>query len=461
MLRMKVRNSIHSLSITLLFFSFLYISSNQFNVTTSSEAFLKNNCSNSTYSNLVTLNTFPVDLDLLFWSDNLTVRNQKLNNLGNGSWGWILTPWGGHFISGHHEGADKWYLYAERYLEVYAPHDGQFQHSISIGNGTIIQIKSNNVVVDLGVGIDIGPDCSLGFGHIFLLETIYNEIQTTETYHCTEGELIGYTPGPWALDFHYYYGENYVSICPYPALSTNLQVKLGYYYTLQYERAKISGVHPESEICNPYEIPIENTAWGVWQYQSGPYDSYYEGLEDFGLYQPSFITLFSRDFANPETFHKDPKDNTKNLTEDTIGLFKDGQAATNIPEYPAIGECLVEVVQGDSTDGILKLITHWSSDWGPGNTSIYAKVLVENGQEGYVDDLLTIEYFDNLVDAQSEFTPDKLTYERFIPWWDDTTNGKPTNDFGSELVSSTLLSLGILIAATTRRKRKAKERIIK
>ena len=449
--QMTLRNSIQGLSMLLLFCSFMWASSSQVNIMTNTESFHNNSSDNSEYSNLVTLNTFPVDLDLLFWSDNLTIRNQNLNALGNNSYGWMLTPWGGHFISGHHEGADKWYLYADRYLEVRASHDGQFQSNPWIGNGSIIQIEGNDVVVDLGVGIDIGQDCSLGFGHIYLLESIFNEIQATDTYYCTEGELIGYTPGEWALDFHYYYGENYESICPYPALSTNLQVKLGHYYTLQYERAKISGVHPESHICVPTDISIENTAWGVWQYQSGPYNSYYEGLTDIGLYEPSFITFFRRDLTNPETFHKDPKDKLKNLTEDTIGLFKDGQHATDIPEYPSIGECLVESIQGNSTDGIFELITNWLSDWGPGNSSIFTKVSINKGQVGYEDDILTIEYFDNLIDAQLGFTGNNITYKRFLPYWADSTS---TNETGYKQIIFTILGLGVFIVFTIIRKRK-------
>lgn len=415
---MKTKKTMQGWILTLLFFSLVVVASLQVRTIPNSDSFYATPCDNSDYSNLVTLTTFPVDLDLLFWSDNLTIRNQHLNALGNGSWGWILTPWGGHFISGHHEGADKWYLYANRYLEVRAPHDGQFQPEPQIGNGSIIQIKGNDVVVDLGVDIQIGQDCSVGFGHIFLLESIFTEIQTTGSYSCVEGELLGYTPGMWALDFYYYYGESYESICPYPALSLDLQNQVDYYFSLQYERAKIGGVYPESDLCVPLDIGIENTVWGVWRYQTGPYDSYYENLDHFGRYELSFITFLSRDLTNLETFYKDPKDGSTNLTAATIGLFKDGQSATEIPGYLSIGECLVEQVQGNYTEGILKLVTHWSSDWEPSNTSLYAKIRINKGQEGYRDDLLTIEYFANLLDAQAGFTQNNLTYKRFFPYWD-------------------------------------------
>ena len=40
----------------------------------------------------VQINTFPVDLDLLFWADDLSMQNQKLNELGNGTESWMLSP---------------------------------------------------------------------------------------------------------------------------------------------------------------------------------------------------------------------------------------------------------------------------------------------------------------------------------------------------------------------------------
>ena len=63
----------------------------------------------------VLLETFPIDLDLLFWEDQPSEQAARLNNIGNGTWGWMLTPWGGHFISSHFEGADKWYFYCDRH----------------------------------------------------------------------------------------------------------------------------------------------------------------------------------------------------------------------------------------------------------------------------------------------------------------------------------------------------------
>ena len=54
---------------------------------------LYNNKMVKSMNNGVILNTFPVDLDKLFWFDNKTMQNYKLNLIGNGSYVWLLTPY--------------------------------------------------------------------------------------------------------------------------------------------------------------------------------------------------------------------------------------------------------------------------------------------------------------------------------------------------------------------------------
>jgi len=121
------------------------------------------------------------------------------------------------------------------------------------------------------------------------------------------------------VDFLYLY--KYESICPFQCLSSELQAKLGAYFDLQYERMRLSGRYPQSTIC--VDPDIENSCWGVWSYFTDPYDSYYEDLKDFGLYETSFLTLFNRQFANPETYWRDIQYPHLNLTSDILGIFGD------------------------------------------------------------------------------------------------------------------------------------------
>ncbi|NHJ85464.1 MAG: hypothetical protein FK734_08365 [Asgard group archaeon] len=367
-------------------------------------------------STLAVMNTFPVDMDLLFWADNPSVQADRLNTIGNYSNGWIVSPWGAHFVSNHIEGADKWYLYCGRHLDVYAPTEGDFIHDLSVGNGTVDNINGHDVVIDIGITIGLEYACGVGFGHINLLKSIYDQIINSNDYHFTEGELIGVTPYPWAMDFYYYAGSNFQSICPYAALSTTLQNQINHYYGLQYERAIISGLHPESHMCNPFDININDSIWGTWQYYSGPYNSYFDSDSWYGEYQAGFITLLRRDLTTTETFYRDPRDPTnQNLTENILGIFGDCNGQ-DIPEYQKTGDSLVTVLEGTQKDGILGIITYSYAEWGY-NTTIYTKVLLEENNFGYFDDMLTIEYFPTLEEAQSGFTTNNITYSRFIPYW--------------------------------------------
>jgi hypothetical protein len=355
------------------------------------------------------IETFPVDLNLLFWSDNITIRNQTLDSLASGGFGWILTPWGGHFISGHVEGADKWYLYAARRIEVRTPLAGTLE-DLKIADGTVFDVNGTAVVKDVGLNIDLGNDYYIQFGHLDILKNISDIIDSTDSYSFSENEFVGYTPDPWALDFYFSY--KHCNICPYPYLSPELQSNLTEFYNLQYHRAKIGGTHPESNLCNNMSIEIENTIWSVWWYDHGPFDSYFNAVEWNMGFDASPLTLLNRNFTNPETFHKDPRNHSESLSEDVIGVFSDG-IGQDIPEYTKIGASLIELVEGNHTTGILKLMPYENEEWG-WNVTAYARFCVIQQNQDMEDDLLTIEYFPSLPAAQSGFTEDNITYTRYI-----------------------------------------------
>ena len=371
-----------------------------------------------TTNSLVVLDTFPVNLDLLFWEDDPSVLAASLNTIGNYSNGWIITPWGGHFVSNHIEGADKFYLYANRYLEVYAPADGSLDGDVYVGNGAIDNFHGNDVITDTSFTIDLGSDCYVGFGHLHLLKSVFDVIDSSGDYNFTEGELIGYTPGSWALDFLYYQGLNFKSINPYKALNTSLKEHFTFYYNMQYERATKSGLHPESIIENEYYIHINNTLWGVWVHNTSRFDSIIDIETDVSQYQPNLITALHRNLTNPETFYRNPINRIYNLTSDVIGLFTDNAAAEQIGDYVMVGNNLVKQISGDELNGILEFRVFGDSDWGSSNTTIFARYEVNAFDATYTDDILTIEYYDDLLDAEAGFTLNNITYTRFTPNWD-------------------------------------------
>ncbi|NHJ38798.1 MAG: hypothetical protein FK731_02115, partial [Asgard group archaeon] len=120
---------------------------------------------------IVELDTFPMDLDKLFWADNLTMRNYILNEIGNGSIIWMLTPWGAHFISSHLEGVDHWYLNTYRLTSFVAPHDGTVSIFNSNFGTNIIDQNGTQLVEDCFLVIDIGDNCYVYFGHLNLLKS--------------------------------------------------------------------------------------------------------------------------------------------------------------------------------------------------------------------------------------------------------------------------------------------------
>lgn len=361
---------------------------------------------------LVTLNSFPIDLDLLFWSDQPEIRAQRLNAIGNGTWGWMLTPWGGHFISSHFEGADKWYFYADRPLNITAPISGKVQqYRVSDGSSAIV--NGNPVIVDVRLVIDIGSGCSVKFEHLTILESLHDQVKDGN-YKFTLDEFLGYptewSPGFWTIDFHYWYKSE--DICPYPALSQSLQEQLTTLYNLQYARAKIGGVYPQSTLCNDMNISIRDSFWGVWEYKTGPYDSFMTDVDRIFGYEVGGFTFLNRELTNPQTFHRDMINLSKELSPDIIGVFRDAGNG-DVPGYDSLGTCMVEQVEGDNLEGILELIIIDSWDWGD-TASVYTRYSLDTKTSKLGDDLLTIEYFSTLSEAQDGFTENSIIYQRFL-----------------------------------------------
>ena len=80
---------------------------------------------------------------------------------------------------------------------------------------------------------------------------------------------------------------------------------------------------------------------------------------------------------------------------------------------------MIEQVEGDLTLGVLKLRCLWDGDYS--NETIYARFSMDLQKDSIEDDLLSIEYFDTLIEAQAGFTGNEITYSRLFreaspPW---------------------------------------------
>ena len=160
-------------------------------------------------------------------------------------------------------------------------------------------------------------------------------------------------------------------------------------------------------------ITIADTLWGVWEYKSGPFDEFMKTAErKFGT-QAGGFTILNRELANPATFHKDLIDTSKNLSSDVIGLFRDGPG-DEVPSYENLGTCMVRLADGNYQAGILELTSSEYDGWGY-NVSVFARYLFDGqGEKNLGDDLLTIEYFGSLSEAQAGFTDEAIIYQRFL-----------------------------------------------
>ncbi len=372
---------------------------------------------------IVELDTFPMDLDKLFWADNLTMRNYILNEIGNGSIIWMLTPWGAHFISSHLEGVDHWYLNTYRLTSFVAPHDGTVSIFNSNFGTNIIDQNGTQLVEDCFLVIDIGDNCYVYFGHLNLLKSIYDEIELTGSYTFTKGEEVGLTiPTRQGVDF--YYEVNGKVICPLHVFTSEIQEKIKNYYNLQIPKAIVGGVFPQVDICNNISVAIENTIWGVWDYSSGYLDPYHDINE---WTEGRIITFFNRNFSNPETYYRDPKDPLNdNITADVLGIFADAWG-DDIPVYNKTGDCFLKEIYGDFSHGIMELIFNgYDNEWAAMNESIFIRYNIDFNEIGFKDDILTLEFFNDLLGAQNGFTDKNLTYVRYFHWWNQDNSFEPT-----------------------------------
>ena len=103
----------------------------------------------------VQLPYLPIDIDEVFWADNLTRQKENLNLIGNGTDAWMLPPWGGCFVSDHSEGANKWYLKGERKQIVRMPIAGRLV-GYTIENETKVSYNGFDMIAAVRVFIDIG-----------------------------------------------------------------------------------------------------------------------------------------------------------------------------------------------------------------------------------------------------------------------------------------------------------------
>ncbi|NHJ84591.1 MAG: hypothetical protein FK734_03965, partial [Asgard group archaeon] len=128
----------------------------------------------------IILEYWPIDLDYLFFADNLTAQQERLDILAETGNFWFISPYGGHFVSSHIEGNTKFYLTPFRLAKVNAPNEG-FIEAINIDTLDIRTVDDQEVVYNTNTDIKI-QGYGMTIANVDLLKSIYDEFQATGTY---------------------------------------------------------------------------------------------------------------------------------------------------------------------------------------------------------------------------------------------------------------------------------------
>jgi len=238
---------------------------------------------------LTLLDELPIDLDILFELDNFIEFENMLDQIEVGTSFWPIRPYGTFFGHGHTEGLARMDLNPHKLnAEIRAPVDCSLQ-GYHTQNGTVDFVNGVECVMDCSFILDIGNECWLLLGHVEMLKTVWDEIETAGNLSLAKGELFGFTQTVYSysiVDFSYYYRG--IEIPPHYAFTPKLLGKIEVLYDFLYERAKLNGLYPRARMINDMFVHKDDEFWGNWFYKTGPYDSYIDPEEHISGY----------DFAN-------------------------------------------------------------------------------------------------------------------------------------------------------------------
>lgn len=410
---------------------------------------------------LTILDELPIDLDILFELDNFTEFEAMLDTVESGTAWWPIKPYGTYWGQGHTEGLPRMDFCPHRlHVEIRAPIDGTMEGYLA-RNGSIDLINGVECVMDCLFILDIGNECWLLFDHIEMLKTVVDTIENTGNLSLSKGELFGFTQTVYdksIVDFAYWYRG--IEIPPYYAFTPKLQGKVDMMYDFLYERAKLNGLYPRANLINDMFIHKDDEFWGNWYYKTGPYDSYLEEDEWVGHHDFGLLTFLNREFTTSETYWKNVNNPAKNLTDDILGIGGTHVNFADTPGFKASSVGHILLTEGDNTSGIIELRSHYASDWGGVNTSIFGKFEMLVNSTSVIGDELQLEFFATLGEAQSAFTPNMITYYRnYMTTLDDIelppppTTTPPSTNEGIIFLYPTIFSF-IILSIITRKKKK-------
>ncbi len=242
----------------------------------------------------------------------------------------LITPYMMHYGTVYPEGTGQWYVYPHgTHFEVVAPAHGAILTAeytqATLGNPTVVNGTTTYQDIDLMVYLDATKRMNLGQIHV--LKSVIDSVQTSATGYLLvqPGMVVGYTDDEQPLRITMW-DENmdngltgYFSyrVCPLTYYTAEIKEKLtDFYDTYVYESMKPvpeddpeydarnpGGCWPESQLCSPVNINIDDSIWGTWYYKSGYRDTSIPSNASGYNFRSGILVFLKRDVhTNPETF---------------------------------------------------------------------------------------------------------------------------------------------------------------
>jgi hypothetical protein len=381
----------------------------------------------------VLLPAFPVPLDQVFLNNSPSEQSMILGQIRNwhtGAAGYLIAPYPNSFYLDKYPMCAKWYVNCRDYLNVTIPVESYMilgedwsEQATQIINGTERRM-------DLGVELYLSHYINLFLGHICVNESLVQDFNSA-----TEIDVFGhnlkavYIPpnttigvSVWMTfdilvydyyqpNFPNYPGEDgfvYASN-PFHYFTETAQNEILSHYQIQYDAMKESGGWIESSLNRTININEEGTLFGTWWYHDWPYElnSSITDSEYKYTFDGSILNIMNVNRTDRDTFFKDVKTD-ENYTDNMIGVYGDCNGI-DVDNYTLVGCRYCYLLQGNTNQGIINLTEFHNNEL---TGKVYMKFEVIESSTSIYEDLLYVEYFNNLTEAQGPFTSNKITYIR-------------------------------------------------
>ncbi len=383
----------------------------------------------------VLMDRFPISLDILFRVNNTTEQTMMLDQIIGGSdecGAKFIDPYPNYFHDWHFPATFKWYINVGQHAPFSLPVDCYLEVD-RIQNDSTKVINGSEVVVNVGLTLHLSYYIKIVLEHVLVNSSVitqYNQVSQnnvfgelkkalfipadivfafTPTTFSFDLWLVDYTHSNFPTDSGFFLWQHTAN--PFFYFTEDVQNELLWYYDLQYDAMKESGLYPVSRLNATFNINEAHSFFGAWFYEDGPLvlNSTHHSEYQWYNFDGAFLDILNVNASHRETFYKDINTDS-NFSTDMIGLYCDADYE-DVAGYDLIGGRYMYLLEGDFQAGIVNLTPFFNNiRTGP----IFMKYMfVENSASSMMDDLLIVEYYDDLAAAMGlGFTANNFTYTR-------------------------------------------------